>query len=81
MRSCFAGKERVEATGATVGEVMAKLRDRYPDSRWHVFSEDGEIHVFLGVFLNDLDVRVMEGLDTPVKPGDRIHLVPTSGGG
>ena len=71
----------VELPGETVGAVLAELVRRYPGLRSHVFSESGELRSYVNVFLNDDDIRLLQGENTPVSGQDEISLVPPIAGG
>jgi sulfur-carrier protein len=75
------GQARLELAGATVREVLVTLADRYPALGGRLFNERNEVNRFVNVFLNDEDVRFLQNLDTPVKDGDAVMLVPAVAGG
>src|ERR1044072_5747115 len=78
----FTGKQdAVNATGATVGEVLAALTAQYPDLRKQLFTEEGKVRSFVNVYLNDEDIRYLSKDATPAKDGDTISLVPSIAGG
>src|SRR3989338_5705328 len=74
-------QESVEATGATVGELLADLTKRYDGLRKHLYTEEGKLRNFVNVYLNDEDIRYMQREQTPVKPGDSLSIVPSVAGG
>jgi adenylyltransferase/sulfurtransferase len=74
-------KESVEATGATVGELLADLTWRYDGLRKHLYTDEGRLRNFVNVYLNDEDIRYMQREQTPVKPGDSLSIVPSVAGG
>ena len=75
------GAKEVEATGASVGEVLRSLASQHPATESQLFSEDGELNRYVNVYLNDEDVRVLEGLDTEVGSADTIVILPAMAGG
>jgi MoaD family protein len=75
------GEAEVDVEGATVGEALRALADRYPSTNDQLFSEDGELNRYVNVYLNDEDVRVLDGLETPVKESDTIVILPAMAGG
>lgn len=82
------GAGRVEVHGETVGEVLAELCSEFPLIRQQVFNvyeRDGRIYTdlnrFVNVYVDDEDVRVLEGLDTPVSSGTTITILPAMSGG
>jgi sulfur-carrier protein len=77
-----AGNEaRVPAAGATLSEVLADLEANYPGITKNVIADDGGLHRFINVYVNDEDVRFTGGLETGVKYGDVIVVLPAVAGG
>src|SRR5687768_17203205 len=74
-------KESVEASGATVGDLLADLTSRYDGLKKHLYAEDGRLRNFVNVYLNDEDIRYLQREKTPVKPGDALSIVPSVAGG
>jgi molybdopterin synthase sulfur carrier subunit len=81
LRSSVGGAKEVEASGGTVGEVLRGLADQHPATESQLFSEDGELNRYVNVYLNDEDVRVLQGLDTGVTERDTIVILPAMAGG
>src|SRR5918992_888007 len=81
LRSSTGGESQVDADGATVGEVLRALADQHPATRSQLFSEDGELNRYVNVYLNDEDVRVLDGLDTGVSDSDTLVILPAMAGG
>ena len=71
----------VSASGDTVGEVLQALATAHPDTREQLFSADGELNRYVNVYLNDEDVRVLDGLETPVGGSDTLVILPAMAGG
>lgn len=71
----------VSVQGATIAAVLADLTAQYPALRPHIFSETGELRAFVNVYLNDEDIRHMQGDGTPVAATDRLMIVPSIAGG
>jgi MoaD family protein len=69
----------IECEGTTVGEVLDAAMTLLPRLKPRVFADDGTLWV--GVFVNGLNVRHGQGLDTPVSDGDKIMVVPPISGG
>jgi sulfur-carrier protein len=76
-----AGNNRhVEADGRTVREVLEHLVESYPSLRARIFDGD-ELPQFLNVFIDGTDVRLNDGLETPVPAGSTVVLLPAVAGG
>ena len=69
------------ADGETVGEVLEALAAEHPDTREQLFSDAGELNRYVNVYLNDEDVRVLDGLDTSVADADTVVILPAMAGG
>lgn len=81
LRQAVGGEREIEVHGATVAEVLDNLYEAHPGVREQLQAEDGELHRFVNVYLNDEDVRTLEWLDTTVSDGDRILILPAMAGG
>jgi molybdopterin synthase sulfur carrier subunit len=75
------GEGEVDAPGATVGEVLRALVADHPGAERQLFAEDGALNRYVNVYLNDEDVRVLEGLDTPASDTDTVVILPAMAGG
>jgi sulfur-carrier protein len=81
LRPSVGGEREVTAGGSTVGEVLTALADAHPDTRGQLFGQDGQLNRYVNVYLNDEDVRVLQGLDTEVKDSDTLVILPAMAGG
>lgn len=81
MRPLSGGASTVEVEGATLRDVLAALDAAHPGFKDRLFDAGGELHKFVNVFVSDDDVRYLQGLDTPVKAGDTVSLIPAVAGG
>ena len=75
------GESEVLAEGATVGEVLRALTARHPDTEGQLFGADGDLNRYVNVYLNDEDVRVLDGLDTAISDSDTVVILPAMAGG
>jgi MoaD family protein len=75
------GAKSVEAEGGTVGEVLNEINAKYPGFREQITMEDGSLHRFVNIYINDEDIRFMQSLDTPVSSGDVVSILPALAGG
>jgi molybdopterin converting factor small subunit len=74
------GRREVAAAGATVGEVLRDVADRFPGLRARIF-ENGNIARFVNVYVGGEDIRTQDGLETRVADGSTIILLPAMAGG
>jgi len=81
LRSHAGGQAVVPVEGSTIGEVLGELVARYPGLAGQVLNDDGSLHKFVNVYVNDDDVRYLSSLDTPVKEGDEVSILPAVAGG
>jgi molybdopterin converting factor small subunit len=80
LRPEVGGERQVEAEGDTVREVLDDLMDRFPGLREQLVEED-ELAPFVNVYVEGEDVRTLEGLETPVREGSTVILLPAMAGG
>ncbi len=81
LRPAVGGNREVTADGTTIGDVLRNLVAEHPDTSTQIFSAEGELNRFVNVYLNDEDVRVLDGLDTTVGPTDELVILPAMAGG
>ena len=82
LRAEVGGQREVQASGATVGDVLADLAGRFPGLGRQVLENGtGEIAAFVNVYVNNEDVRTLQGLETPVGEGTTVILLPAMAGG
>jgi sulfur-carrier protein len=80
LRTYTDGAKRVEATGATLSELITDLDARHPGLGDRLL-DNGELRRFVNVYKNDEDVRFIEGLATPLADGDAVTVLPAVAGG
>ena len=81
LRPSVGGEKEVQAPGEDVGAVLQSLAEQHPDTQSQLFSGQGQLNRYVNVYLNDEDVRVLSGLDTVVKTGDVLVILPAMAGG
>ena len=81
LRKFTDGKSEVDVEGSTVREIFDDVENRHGGLKDKIFDDAGEVRRFINVFVNGEDVRHAEGLDTPVKDGDELSVVPARAGG
>jgi sulfur-carrier protein len=80
LRTYTDGAKAVEGTGSTLDELFVDLEGRHPGLRERLI-EDGKLRRFVNVYLNDEDVRFLEGISTGVSDGDNVTILPAVAGG
>jgi len=80
LRAEVGGARELDAHGSTVAEVIDDLVQRHPQLAAQLL-KDGELAPFVNVYLGGEDVRTRDGLETPVKDGDQLILLPAMAGG
>jgi molybdopterin synthase sulfur carrier subunit len=81
LRPQTGGEAEIATGGATVGDVLRTLAEMHPGTRQQLFSDGGELNRYVNVYLNDEDVRVLDGLETPVSESDTVVILPAMAGG
>lgn len=71
----------VALTGGTIGEVIDNLEAQCPGIKERIVDESGAIRRFVNVYVNEEDIRFLDGPDTPLKDGDQVTIVPAIAGG
>jgi MoaD family protein len=75
------GAKSVDANGGTVGELLDNLDASYPGFKSQISDANGGLHRFVNIYLNDEDIRYLNSLDTAVKDGDTVSILPALAGG
>jgi len=81
LRNFTNGADIIETAGATIGEVLNGLKEKAAGIETRLFKGPNQLNRFVNVYLNDEDIRFLKNLDTPVKEGDEISIVPAIAGG
>lgn len=81
LRKFTGGRDTVEAEGSSIGAVLADLDANHPGLRERICEADGSIRRFVNLYINGDDIRFLESLESPVKDGDEISIVPAIAGG
>ena len=81
LRKLTGGADEVSIEGATVGAMIDNLEAAHAGMKERLCDENGEIRRFVNVYLNDEDVRFLNGRDTELKDGDEVSIVPAIAGG
>jgi len=81
LRKLTGGADEVVIEGANVGEIIENLEMAHPGLKERLCDEAGEIRRFVNVYVNDEDVRFLQGRGTALKDGDEVSIVPAIAGG
>jgi molybdopterin converting factor small subunit len=81
LRPSVGGEKEIAADGEHVGAVLQAVAESHPATRSQLFSPEGDLNRYVNVYLNDEDVRVLDGLDTPVRESDTLVILPAMAGG
>jgi molybdopterin converting factor small subunit len=81
LRPYAADQGEVIVHGSTVGEALLEVAERFTSLKPHLFSPDGQLRSFVNLFINDEDIRKLDGLNTPMKESDRLMILPSIAGG
>ncbi len=80
LQSLVGGQRSVQGEGSTVRELLDDLDSRYPGFK-DLLVTDGELHRYVNIYLKDEDIRFLDKLDTPLKEGDTLSILPALAGG
>jgi molybdopterin synthase sulfur carrier subunit len=81
LRPSVGGERQLTADGSSVGEILRSVVEAHPDTQTQLFSTDGALNRYVNVYLNDEDVRVLDGLETAVSDSDTLVILPAMAGG
>jgi molybdopterin synthase sulfur carrier subunit len=81
LRASTGGNKQLELAGATVGDLVGGLVEKYPSLRGQLLTDDGDLNRFVNVYVNGQDVRYLDGLATAVGERDEVRLLPAMAGG
>ncbi|MDQ4144606.1 MAG: MoaD/ThiS family protein [Actinomycetota bacterium] len=71
----------VEVEPGPISSLIGQLEERYPGFGKQLLTDDGQLHRFVNVYVNDEDIRYLEKLDTKAAEGDTVSLLPSVAGG
>src|SRR5262244_1923283 len=74
-------QDAVDASGSTVGELLADLTRRHTGLKAHLYNDQGKLRSFVNVYVNDEDIRYLQKEQTPVASGDTVSIIPSVAGG
>lgn len=81
LRTYTNGADVIQAEGVTIAQVLDDLKAKANGIESRLFKAPGQLNRFVNIYLNDEDIRFLKNLDTPVKEGDEVSIVPAIAGG
>ncbi len=81
LRRITQGQGEVKIEAKNIGEVINKLEEEFPGIKERLTEQDGSIRKFVNIYLNDEDIRYLKGVDTELKDGDVVSIIPAIAGG
>ena len=81
LRRLTGGQSKVIIAGENISSLIQTLEEQYPGIQERLLDGEGNVKRFINVFINDDEVRTLQGLDTPVGANDKVSIVPAMAGG
>ncbi|MEM9074320.1 MAG: ubiquitin-like small modifier protein 1 [Myxococcota bacterium] len=81
LRSLTGGEEELSMEGGTVRAVLDAAENAHPGLKSRVCNDEGNVLRFVNLFVNEDDIRMLDGLDTALKAGDSVSIIPAIAGG
>jgi len=81
LRKLTKEQETVGASGENIGQLLDDLEKQFPGIKERLCDEQGQLRRFVNVYVNDEDIRFLQGQQTAVKDGDEVSIVPAIAGG
>jgi adenylyltransferase/sulfurtransferase len=75
------GRSEVNVNGSNISDVLTDLTTQYPAIKPHLFNEGGDLRPFVNLFVGENNIKDLQGIDTPIKDGEKIMLIPSIAGG
>lgn len=81
LRKLTGEKGEIEAAGSNISELIEDIENRYPGLKERIYDETGEIRRFINIYVNEEDIRFIDGEKTAVADGDEVSIIPAIAGG
>ena len=81
MREFTDGQATLQFPSKTVGELFQALEARHPGIRTRLYDQNGRLNTYIAVFVNEEDIRELEGEATPLRDRDEVYIIPAIAGG
>ncbi|MFQ5896577.1 MAG: ubiquitin-like small modifier protein 1 [Nitrospinota bacterium] len=81
LRSLTGNQESVQVEAANIREAFLAVEQKFPGIRERLYDKEGKLRRFVNVYVNEEDIRFLDGEDTALKEGDEVSIVPAIAGG
>jgi molybdopterin synthase sulfur carrier subunit len=81
LRKLTGDEELIEVQPGTIASALTEMQRRFPGIQERLLDESGEVRRFVNVYVNEEDIRFLQGRDTPLKEGDEVSIIPAIAGG
>ena len=81
LRAYTNGQAEITVNGTSISEALTDLTNQYPTIKPHLFNDGGELRPFVNLFVGEHNIKDLQGVNTPVKDGEKIMLIPSIAGG
>lgn len=81
LRRLTGGQAKLTVEGSDIDALIQTINQQYPGISAKILDDDGNVKRFINIFVNDNEIRTLQGLATPVKSSDQISIVPAMAGG
>ncbi|GAB4462963.1 MAG: MoaD/ThiS family protein [Anaerolineales bacterium] len=81
LRPYTGGNSEVTVSGGKISEALNDLTTQFPTIKPHLFNEAGELRPFVNLFIGEHNIKDLQGVETPIRDGDKIMLIPSIAGG
>ena len=81
LRAYTNGQAEITVNGTIISEALTDLTNQYPTIKPHLFNDGGELRPFVNLFVGEHNIKDLQGVDTPIKDGEKIMLIPSIAGG
>ncbi|MEW6401244.1 MAG: MoaD/ThiS family protein [Chloroflexota bacterium] len=81
LRTYTGGQSDVKVNGSNISEALGDLTSQYPTIKPHIFNDGGELRPFVNLYVGEHNIKDLQGVETPIKDGDKLLLIPSIAGG
>jgi len=81
LRAYTNGQSDITVKGSNISEALSDLTTQYPTIKPHLFNEGGDLRPFVNLFVGENNIKDLQGVNTPIKDGEKIMLIPSIAGG